>query len=149
MHRRGLDVDRGLVHATQHGCAPDADIAGAVHQVNAMTRTIAIVAIVLASTLAPAHALTSREWQDACESPDHGQQALCATYAAGVFDAMMFLQVTEPRTATTCYPTSPQPTAAQIVDVGIRGSRRGQRRFWPPILWAQNSGRRCCVAQPA
>jgi hypothetical protein len=52
-----------------------------------MTRTLAIVAIVLASTLAPAHALTSREWQDACESPDLGQQALCATYAAGVFGA--------------------------------------------------------------
>jgi hypothetical protein len=47
-----------------------------------MTRTLAIVAIVVASTLAPAHALTSREWQDACESPDLGQQALCATYAA-------------------------------------------------------------------
>ncbi len=55
---------------------------------NAMTRTLAIVAIVLASTLAPAHALTTREWQGACESPDLGQQALCATYAAGwqVFD---------------------------------------------------------------
>ena len=54
-----------------------------------MTRTLAIVAIVVASTLAPAHALTSREWQDACESPDLRQQALCATYAAGVFDAMI------------------------------------------------------------
>jgi hypothetical protein len=94
-----------------------------------MTRTLAIVAIVLASTLAPAHALTSREWQDACESPDLGQQALCATYAAGVFDAMMFLQVTEPRTATTCYPTSPQPTAAQIVDVGIRHIRKAIAEF--------------------
>jgi hypothetical protein len=95
-----------------------------------MTRTLAIVAIVLlASTLAPAHALTSREWQDACESPDLGQQALCATYAAGVFDAMMFLQVTEPRTATTCYPTFPQPTAAQIVDVGIRHIRKAIAEF--------------------
>jgi Rap1a immunity proteins len=111
------------------GVLSDADIAGAVHQVNAMTRTIAIVAIVLTSTLAPAHALTSREWQDACESPDLRQQALCATYAAGVFDAMMFLQVTEPRTATTCYPTSPQPTAAQIVDVGIRHIRKAIAEF--------------------
>jgi hypothetical protein len=74
-----------------------------------MTRTLAIVGIVLASTLAPAHALTSREWHDACESPDLGQQALCATYAAGVFDAMMFLQVTEPRTATTSNPPPPNP----------------------------------------
>jgi hypothetical protein len=74
MHRRRPDVDRGLVHVTHYACAPDADIAGAVHQVNAMTRTLAIVAIVLASTLAPAHALTTREWQGACESPDLGQQ---------------------------------------------------------------------------
>jgi hypothetical protein len=55
--------------------------------------------------------------------------ALCATYAAGVFDAMMFLQVTEPRTAMTCYPTSPQPTAAQIVDVGIRHIRKAIAEF--------------------
>ena len=72
-----------------------------------MTRMLAIVGIVLASTLAPAHALTSREWQDACDGPDLGHQALCATYAAGVFDAMMFLQVTEPRTGDDLLPHLP------------------------------------------
>jgi hypothetical protein len=57
MHRRRPDVDRGLVHATHYACAPDADIAGAVHQVNAMTRTIAIVAIALTWTSALADGL--------------------------------------------------------------------------------------------
>jgi Rap1a immunity proteins len=92
-----------------------------------MTRTtLAImVAIVLTSTVAPAHAtFTSQEWLAHCDSPDLGQQGLCAAYANGMFDAMMFLQVTQPRTATTCYPTSPQPSGAQIVDIGVRHIRK-------------------------
>jgi hypothetical protein len=90
---------------------------------DAMTRTtLAIVAIVLASTLAPAHALPSREWLDACQSPDLGQQALCAIYANGVFDAMMFLQVTEPRT----------PAGARR----LPAPQRLQGRVAMPVAWA-------------